>query len=143
MPARKKATKKSTVKKAASNLKKAKKVAPKKKAIKPKKTKQSPPKSLSPPKKEKRGLPIVGIGASAGGLQAFETFFKNMSPDSGMAFVLVPHLDPKHISILPDLLQKYTKMSVSLVEDGMKVHPNAVYVIPPNLWLFCMESSTS
>ncbi len=132
MPARKKAAKKSTVKKAASNLKKAKKVAPKKKAIKPKKTKQSPPKSLSPPKKEKRGLPIVGIGASAGGLQAFETFFKNMSPDSGMAFVLVPHLDPKHISILPDLLQKYTKMSVSLVEDGMKVHPNAVYVIPPN-----------
>ena len=84
---------------------------------------------------ETKGFPIVGIGASAGGLQAFEMFFKHMPADSGMAFVLVPHLDPKHISILPDLLQKHTKMSVSLVEDGMKVQPNEVYVIPPNKFM--------
>ncbi|MCP4679161.1 MAG: PAS domain S-box protein [Deltaproteobacteria bacterium] len=77
-------------------------------------------------------FPIVGIGASAGGLEAMETFFKAMPFDAGIGFVLVVHLDPTHISILPDLLQKHTKMSVHQVEDGMQVEPNHVYVIPPN-----------
>jgi len=135
MAIKKKTPKKSTVKQAPSKPGRARKAAPKKKTIKPDSAKGSKPKKLAPTMHETKGFPIVGIGASAGGLQAFEMFFKHMPPDSGMAFVLVPHLDPKHISILPDLLQKHTKMSVSLVEDGMKVQPNEVYVIPPNKFM--------
>lgn len=79
-------------------------------------------------------FPIVGIGASAGGLAAIEAFFKAVpaEPPSGIAFVVVQHLDPTHKSILPDLVQKYTQMHVFLVEDGMVVQPNCVYIIPPN-----------
>jgi two-component system CheB/CheR fusion protein len=141
MPSPKKAAKKRTVKKAASQPKKESRTGSKTKAVHNKKAKPSTLKPLSPPKKEKKGFPIIGIGASAGGLQAFETFFKNMPPDSGMAFVLVPHLDPKHISILPDLLQKHTQMPVSPVTDGMKVQPNAVYVIPPNKFMAILQGS--
>jgi two-component system CheB/CheR fusion protein len=79
-----------------------------------------------------RSFPVVGMGASAGGLEAFEAFFKKMPADSGMAFVLVAHLDPTHVSILPEILQKQTTMKVTQVKDGMKVHANCVYVIPPN-----------
>ena len=78
------------------------------------------------------GFPIVGIGASAGGLEALETFFKSMPPDAGIGFVVVVHLDPKHISILSGLLQKHTRMPVCQIEDGMRVESNHVYVIPPN-----------
>jgi two-component system, chemotaxis family, CheB/CheR fusion protein len=77
-------------------------------------------------------FPIVAIGASAGGLQAFEAFFAAMPADSGMAFVLVSHLDPTHISILPELIQKKTQMTVHLITDGLKIQPNMIYVIPPN-----------
>jgi two-component system, chemotaxis family, CheB/CheR fusion protein len=79
-----------------------------------------------------QGFYIVGIGASAGGLEAFEAVFRNMPENSGMAFVLVPHLDPNHASILPQLVQKCTKMHVVQVEDGTKVLPNTVYIVPPN-----------
>ncbi len=77
-------------------------------------------------------IPIVGIGASAGGLEAFEQFFTHAPQDTGMAFVLVQHLDPRHKSILSELVQRYTGMSVHEVEDGMTVEPDNVYVIPPN-----------
>ena len=79
------------------------------------------------------GFPIVGIGASAGGLAAFEAFFSGMPviDDPGMAFVLVQHLAPDHKSILTDLIRRSTRMQVFEVEDGMKVHPNCVYIIPP------------
>jgi two-component system, chemotaxis family, CheB/CheR fusion protein len=77
-------------------------------------------------------FPVVGMGASAGGLEAFEQFFNNMPPDSGMAFVIVQHLDPTHKSILADLIKSYTRMEVTEVRDGMKVEPNTIYVIPPN-----------
>ncbi len=77
-------------------------------------------------------FPIVGIGASAGGLEAFESFFKAMPPDSGMAFVLISHLDPTHISILPELIQKKTQMKVHQITDGLTIQPNRIYVIPPN-----------
>ncbi len=79
-------------------------------------------------------FPIVGMGASAGGLAAFEAFFSSMPPDSdpGMAFVLVQHLDPGHKSILADLIRRYTHMQVFEVEDGMAVRSNCVYIIPPN-----------
>ena len=80
----------------------------------------------------KKKFHIVGVGASAGGLEAFEQLFSQMPSDSGMAFVLVPHLDPAHASILSGLLQKHTDMKVAQVEDGVEVLPNHVYVIPPN-----------
>ena len=79
-------------------------------------------------------FPIVGIGASAGGLAAFEAFFSGMHGDvnPGMAFVLVQHLSPDHKSMLAELIRHYTGMEVFEVEDGMTVKPNRVYIIPPN-----------
>ncbi len=79
-------------------------------------------------------FPIVAIGASAGGLAAFESFFSTMTSDNsfGMAFVLVQHLARDHKSILSDLIRRYTSMEVLDVQDGMKVRPNCVYIIPPN-----------
>jgi two-component system CheB/CheR fusion protein len=82
--------------------------------------------------KEASSLKIVGIGASAGGLEAFEEFFRHMPPDSGMSFVLVQHLDPSHTSLLTDILQRSTPMPVVEVQDQIPVAPNTVYVIPPN-----------
>ena len=84
-------------------------------------------------------FPIVGIGASAGGLDAFEKFFTNMPPDTGMAFVLVQHLDPTHKSILSELIKRYTSMKVLEVEDGMLVEPNSVFVIPPNRYMGILQ----
>ena len=80
------------------------------------------------------GFPVVGIGASAGGLAAFEAFFSNMPADTepGMAFVLVQHLAPDHKSILTEIIQRYTRMQVFEVADGMVVQPNCAYIIPPN-----------
>ena len=80
------------------------------------------------------GFPIVGIGASAGGLAAFEAFFSGMpaGTDVGMAFVLVQHLAPDHKSILADLVRHYTRMEVFEVEDGMAVKADCAYIIPPN-----------
>ncbi len=75
---------------------------------------------------------IVGIGASAGGLEAFEQFFNAMPPDSGLAFVLVPHLDPQHKSVMSDLLKRNTSMPIVQAENGMRVKANSVYIIPPN-----------
>ena len=90
------------------------------------------PDSPSQPSQDK-SFPIVGIGASAGGLAAFEAFFSGMPKDSepGMAFVLIQHLAPDHKSILTDLIRRYTRMQVFEVEDGMEVHPNSTYIIPP------------
>jgi two-component system, chemotaxis family, CheB/CheR fusion protein len=77
-------------------------------------------------------FPVVGMGASAGGLEAFTSFFKNMPSDGHMAFILVVHLDPGHTSMMPELLKRYTKMDVIEAKDGMSVMPDCVYVIPPN-----------
>ena len=77
-------------------------------------------------------FPIVGIGASAGGLEALEQFFGNMPKDSGMAFVVIQHLDPTHKGIMPELLQRITSMKVFQASDRLKVQANCVYVIPPN-----------
>ena len=78
------------------------------------------------------GLTVVGIGASAGGLEAFEQFFRAMPTDSGMAFVLVTHLDPNHDSLLTEILQRATAIPVTTVLDQVQVEANHVYVIPPN-----------
>ena len=90
--------------------------------------------SASPIKKEGRlgSFPIIGIGASAGGLEAFEEFFRHMAPDSGMAFVLIPHLDPVHASMLTEILQRATVMPVTEALDQIEVETNHVYIIPPN-----------
>jgi two-component system CheB/CheR fusion protein len=87
-----------------------------------------------PSEERTAGFPIVGIGASAGGLAAFEAFFSTMPTDRepGMAFVFVQHLARDHKSILTELVQRYTKMEVFEVEDGMVVRPNCAYIIPPN-----------
>jgi two-component system CheB/CheR fusion protein len=77
-------------------------------------------------------FPVVGIGASAGGLDAFKKLLKAIPEDSGMAYVLVQHLDPKHESMLPDLLQKVTNIPVLEIADEIKVQPNHIYVIPSN-----------
>lgn len=76
--------------------------------------------------------PIVGVGASAGGLEALEHFLKNVPEDSGIAFVVVQHLDPTCKGMLPELLQRATSMSVMQITNRMKIKPNCVYVIPPN-----------
>ena len=77
-------------------------------------------------------IPIVGIGASAGGLEALEHFFGKVSPTCGMAFVVVQHLDPTYKGIMAELLQRATTMAVTQVTDRVRVKPNHVYVIPPN-----------
>ncbi|KAF0128697.1 MAG: two-component system chemotaxis family CheB/CheR fusion protein [Bacteroidetes bacterium] len=80
----------------------------------------------------KVGLRIVGIGASAGGLEALEQFFGNVPENSGLAYVVIQHLDPNHIGIMPELLQRATLMKVLQATDNLQVKPNHVYVIPPN-----------
>ncbi len=73
---------------------------------------------------------VVGIGASAGGLEAIEHFFDHVPADSGIAFVVVQHLSPDFKSLMDELLARHTKMPIHRVEDGMTVEPNAVYLIP-------------
>jgi len=75
---------------------------------------------------------IVGIGASAGGLEAFKSLFSGMPEDSGMAFVLVQHLSPDHNSMLVELLGRATRLHVVEAKDGVTLKPNCVFVIPPN-----------
>ena len=89
-----------------------------------------PPKPLLP--RTQNAFPIVGIGASAGGLEALELFLKHVPEGSGMAFVIVQHLDPTHKGIMVELLQRTTSMPVVQVRDRLKVAPDRVYVIPPN-----------
>ncbi len=79
-----------------------------------------------------KSFPIVGIGASAGGLEAFTQLLRRLPVDTGMAFVLVQHLDPEHQSALPSLLARTTAMPVREVTNDLLVEPNHVYVIPPN-----------
>ncbi|MBI5679717.1 MAG: PAS domain-containing protein [Methanobacterium sp.] len=77
-------------------------------------------------------FPVVAIGASAGGFDALKKFFTAMPPNTGMAFILVQHLDPAHESTLVDLMGRYTPLKVLQATDGMKVEPEHLYIIPPN-----------
>ena len=80
-------------------------------------------------------FPIVGVGASAGGLEAFSALLTHLPVDTGMGFVLVQHLDPEHDSALTQLLGRATSLPVHEVTDNLRVEPNHVYVIPPNrIW---------
>lgn len=80
----------------------------------------------------KRPAYIVGMGGSAGSLEAFEQFFARMPPSSGLAFVLVSHLDPTHKGMMPELLSRVTTLPVVQAEEGMPVKANQVHIIPPN-----------
>jgi two-component system CheB/CheR fusion protein len=77
-------------------------------------------------------FPIIGIGASAGGLEALEQFLGNVPEGSGMAYVVIQHLDPTYKGMLPELLQRVTRMKVFQVKDRTHIKPDCVYVIPPN-----------
>ncbi|MEW6053177.1 MAG: chemotaxis protein CheB [Nitrospirota bacterium] len=83
-------------------------------------------------KKPASGFPFVGIGASAGGLEALELFFAHMPPETGIAFVIIQHLDPKHKSIMDELLKRHTTMRVLQAEDGIALEPNSVYLNKPD-----------
>jgi two-component system CheB/CheR fusion protein len=76
-------------------------------------------------------FPVVGIGASAGGLEALQEFFKNLPENPGAAFVIVQHLSPDYKSLMDELLARYTDMKIHRVEDGMEVRENNVFLIPP------------
>lgn len=86
----------------------------------------------SPAIQSDNSFPVVGIGASAGGLDAFKKLLRVIPEDSGMAYVLIQHLDPNHESILPELLQKITRIPVLEIENDIEVKPNHIYVIPSN-----------
>ncbi|HEX7941698.1 MAG TPA: chemotaxis protein CheB, partial [Gemmatimonadaceae bacterium] len=77
-------------------------------------------------------FPVVAVGASAGGMEAFVELLRHIRHDSGMAFVLIQHLDPTHPSYLRDMLARSTNLPVHEIQDGVRVEPDHVYVIPPN-----------
>ena len=89
----------------------------------------------------KRPKYIVGLGGSAGSLEAFEQFFSYMRSDADLAFVLITHLDPNRKGIMPELVQRCTQMPVRQAEDGMPVRVNSVYIIPPNKDLSILRGS--
>jgi two-component system CheB/CheR fusion protein len=82
--------------------------------------------------KARSRFPVVGIGSSAGGLEALELFFSNLPSDTNMAFVIIQHLSPKHKSIMVDILMKYTQMKVLQIEDNQEIKPNHVFLNPPD-----------
>jgi two-component system CheB/CheR fusion protein len=96
------------------------------------KTPDLPAPSAAPKTTRGEIFPIVGIGASAGGLEALEQFLARVPADSGMAYVIVQHLDPTHKGMMPELLQRATAMPVAQAKNRLKVRPDHVYVIPPN-----------
>jgi two-component system, chemotaxis family, CheB/CheR fusion protein len=103
-----------------------------------KKKQASPAKASSTPKTDPKQAPpksdplIVGIGASAGGLETLEAFFRSMPPDTGISFVIIQHLSPKHKSIMAALLDKHTRMAVQEIKDATPIEPNCVYLNPPD-----------
>ncbi len=97
--------------------------------------------ALETPPSDKTGeqsmhrFPIAGIGASAGGLEAFTELLSHLPDDTGMGFVLIQHLHPDHPSALTEILSRATKIPVVEIKDGMRVEPNHIYIIPPNTYL--------
>ncbi|WP_185960222.1 chemotaxis protein CheB [Erythrobacter insulae] len=89
----------------------------------------------------KTDFPIIGIGASAGGLDALKSFFDNVPEDMGAAFVVIQHLDPSHQSMTAEILDKHTKMPAKQIEHGATIEPNHVYVIPPNASLTIADNT--
>lgn len=81
----------------------------------------------------------VGIGASAGGLEALQEFFGNIPPDTGAAFIVAQHLSPDYKSMMPELLSRHTRMPVEQVEDGTFILPDHVYLMPPRTNMMIAE----
>src|SRR5262245_14106572 len=108
---------------------------PKRKDVRPPPStrRKARPRGKQSSRPEARQLPIVGIGASAGGLDALERLLKSLPAGGGMAFLVVQHLDPKHESRLTEILARATPLPVAEVTDRMRIQPNSVYVIPPNV----------
>ena len=102
------------------------------KSVQPSEPKSPPSGQEEVTQPRQKNFPIVGVGASAGGLEAFRQLLRHMRTNLGMGIVLVQHLAPKYDSALADLLSRFTKLPVSEVKDGIAVEPNHVYVIPPN-----------
>ncbi|MEJ2428245.1 MAG: chemotaxis protein CheB [Deltaproteobacteria bacterium] len=92
---------------------------------------KNPSEPAAPIQYTEKVFPIVGIGASAGGLKALEKFFDHMPPQENISFVVVQHLDPKHESLMPGLLEKHTEMKISTANSGQKIEPNHLYIRPP------------
>ena len=95
----------------------------------------------TPPFPTDAPFPVVGIAASAGGLEAFTDLIRHLPTDTGMAFVLIQHLSPDHKSLLSEILGRVTAMPVRQVEDRMPVEPNTVYVIPPNTQMTVVDGA--
>jgi two-component system CheB/CheR fusion protein len=93
------------------------------------------PVSETPHAQSKSSFAVVGIGASAGGLDAFKRFFSAMPGKPGIAFVLIQHLDPTHASLTTELLARHTQMTMVEATDDLQIEPDHVYVIPPNHYL--------
>jgi two-component system CheB/CheR fusion protein len=77
-------------------------------------------------------FPVVGIGSSAGGVEALQLFFQKTPADTGMAFILVSHLARDYQSLLPEIVARHARMRVTAASDGEDIEPNTVYVCPPN-----------
>jgi two-component system CheB/CheR fusion protein len=110
----------------------AKKKAAKKKTVKAKKKAVRKKTVKATPGSRAERFPVVGIGASAGGLEAIEGLLAKTPPETSMAFVIIQHLAPKHKSIMDTLLRKFTKMMILQIKDGMEVKPNHIYLNPPD-----------
>jgi two-component system CheB/CheR fusion protein len=121
MPARKKCPSQKSTK-----TKKGAKKDPSKKARA--EVKQKTAQTIS--KSSKGAFPVVGVGASAGGVEALEDFFENLPAESGMSFVVITHTDPKRTSLMPSIISRKTKLTVKLIEEGMAVEPNTVFMPP-------------
>lgn len=112
----------------------------KKKKISRKKARTTAPRPAPVPElEESNAFPIVGVGASAGGLEAFTVMVKHLPEKTGMAFVLVQHLDPSHSSALTEILSRTAKMPVVEVTDGMTVIPNRIHVMPANTTMILQD----
>jgi two-component system CheB/CheR fusion protein len=93
------------------------------------------------PQKTKQDFPVVGIGASAGGLDAFKKMLKAIPSDSGMAYVIVQHLLPDHPSSLPEILALSTEIPVHKIVSDINLAPNHIYIIPENHFLIAEPKS--
>ena len=102
-----------------------------KKKVKPVTSRKSPLKK----RKTNKSFTVVGIGGSAGGLEAFTKFIENLSPSLGMAYIFIPHLSPDFKSMIPEILEKKTSMKIYQVKNKMKILQNNVYVIPPGVYM--------
>ena len=99
-------------------------------------------KEITPPATPQQ-FRVVGVGASAGGLEAFKQLIAAIPENSGMAYVLVQHLSPSHESLLPDILQRVTKIPVYEVTDDIHLAPNNIYTIPSNKILIATDGATT